>query len=614
MELSQEQLLILFKSSLENPPSSRDELKNWIYVFLGLDIPDTHLPDEDSNASPMEALWVSYENYKNNRGDEEPGYIWLASRDSMKTLAASILAVVVMVFFNASICWLASIEPQSKIALSNVQSFIQKLSKFLEYCDRKVEASNARTLEITTKEGGKSSVTILVATMASVNGKHVNCVFVDEVDLLRDPRVLDEVQAVASLIGNQFPLKTYFSTRKFAFSNMETLIQKRDSLGLKLLKWDILDVTERCPESRHKPEEPKVVRYIHRDPPLRSYSQEEFDLLAEVEQAQYQKIDAYAGCAGCRLLPQCKMRLAHRSPEDRGKLWKRIDHTINMFRSMSPDMANAQLLCRKPSQSGLVYPRFEEKHNSYTISDAYYQFTGERVLNPSLDDLIALLHKNEIAFYVGGDWGHTAAQAFVVSAVMPAGEWWIIDTYAIPGLEFDDILTLGKKIRDIYHPKKWFMDTNQPMFIKTFDRNGMRCADFKKDVAGGIESVRAQVVDSAGRRRLKVIKHERNDILFEGFKKHHFIIDSLGRPSGDPDDGNPWSDVMDSLRYKGQNLFGTKSQKPIVVSAQPAPVAQTTQKTYEDTNRELMKNQIRTLAQETEVGKTRKKNGFHWNF
>ena len=131
MNISEEQLLLLFKSSLENPRSSKEELKNWIYVFLGLDIPDTHLPDEDSNASPMEALWLSYENYKNNKGDEEPGYIWLASRDSMKTLAASILAVTVMIFFNSTICWLASIEPQSKIALSNVQSFIQKLSKFL---------------------------------------------------------------------------------------------------------------------------------------------------------------------------------------------------------------------------------------------------------------------------------------------------------------------------------------------------------------------------------------------------------------------------------------------------------------------------------------------------
>jgi hypothetical protein len=425
---------------------------------------------------------------------------------------------------------------------------------------------------------------------------------------------LDEVQAVASLIGNQFPLKTYFSTRKFAFSNMESLVQKRDSLGLKLLKWDILDVTEKCPESRHRPEEPKVVRYIHRDPPLRSYTQEEFELMAEVEQAQYQKIEAYAGCGSCRLLPQCKMRLAHRNSEDKGKLWKKIDHTINMFRSMSPDMANAQLLCRKPSQSGLVYPRFDEKYNSYTLEDAYYQFTGERVLNPSLEDLIAVLHKNEISFYVGGDWGHTAAQAFVISAVMPAGEWWIIDSYAIPGLEFDDILTLGKKIRDIYHPKKWFMDTNQPMFIKTFDKNGMRCADFKKDVAGGIESVRTQVVDSTGRRRLKVIKHDRNDILFEGFKKHHFIIDSLGRPTGDPDDGNPWSDVMDSLRYKGQNLFGTKSQKPIVVSAQPAPAQAAIQKNYEDTNKELMRGQIKTLTQESEVGKTKKKGSFHWNF
>ena len=614
MNLTEEQLQTLFRSSLDSPPNTKEALKNWIYVFLGLDLPDTHLPDENSNSSPMEALWLSYENYKNNHGSEEPGYIWLASRDSLKTLGASVLAVAVMVFFDASICWLASIEPQSKIALSNVQSFIQKLSKLLIFCNRKVEASNARSLEIVSKDGSKSSVTILVATMASVNGKHVNCVFVDEVDLLKDPRVLDEVQAVASLIGNQFPLKTYFSTRKFSFSNMENLIEKKDSLGLKLLKWDILDVTERCPKIRHEPEKPKVVRYIHRDPPLRSFTQEEFDLLAEVEQSQYQKIEAYSGCGNCRLLPQCKMRLAHRSPEDKGKLWKKIDHTINMFRSMSPDMATAQLLCRKPSQSGLVYPRFEDRYNSYTIEDAFYQFTGNRVVGVTLDDLISEIRKNEISIYVGGDWGHTNAQAFVVSAVMPGGEWWLIDSYAISGLEFDDILTLGKKIRDQYNPKKWFMDTNQPMFIKTFNKNGMKCAEFKKDVAGGIESVRTQVVDATGKRRLKVIKHDRTAILFEGFKKHHFNIDSLGKPTGDPDDGQPWSDVMDSLRYKGQNLFGTKGQKPIITTAQPAPLSPTIQKSYEDANQHLMKHKVAELVQDGEMGKTKKKGSFHWSF
>jgi hypothetical protein len=604
----------IFKKSLETKPSTKEELKNWIYLFLGLDLPDSHLDGEDSNGSPMEAIWESYDTYRLNKGDEHPGYIWLSSRDGAKTLSASILAVVLMVFFDSTICWLASIEPQSKIALNNVQSFISKIMPYINYCGKNVQSNNARNLEIVASNGERSLINILVATMASVNGRHVNCVFCDETDLLRDPRVLDEVQAVASLIGGQFPLKLYFSTRKFAFGNMEQLIQKKESLGLKLVKWDILDVTEYCPPSRHKPSEPKVKLFIHPEPPLRHLTPEDHANLSEVEQKQYQELEVFSGCSGCKLVSQCKTRLAKRNPNDKGMLWKKIDHTINMFRSMSPDMATAQLLCRKPSQSGLVYPRFDETGNTYAIEQAYYNFTGERAANLTIDHLVQALHNHGIDFYVGGDWGSTACQAFVISAIMPGGEWWIVDSYAIPGLEFDDVLKLGMKIRDTYRPKKWFMDTNQPMFIKAFNKNGMRCAEFKKDVMGGIECVRAQVINSAGIRKLRVIKHERTQIMLEGFRKHHFILDSLGKPTDSPDDGEAWSDVMDSTRYLGQNLFAAKSTSRVVIAEVDGPGSlKIATEPGEQIRQEILNRSTDRVVDQNGQEKTRKKKGLAWD-
>jgi hypothetical protein len=579
-------------------------------MFIGLDMPDTHLDGEDSNASPMEAIWSSYDNYRNNIGDEYPGYIWLSARDAMKTLSASILAVVLMVFFDATICWLASIEPQSKIALNNIQSFMMKLAPHLELVGKKIESNNSRNLEIVDPSGKRSLINILVATMSSVNGKHVNVVMTDEVDLVRDPRVLDEVQAVASLIGGQFPLKTYFSTRKFAWGNVEGLIQRKESLGLLLLKWDILDVTERCPPSRHKPGLPKATLYTHPDPPLRSLTKEEYDNLPDVERKQYVETEAFGGCVGCKLLPQCKTRLAKRDPKDKGLLWKKIDHTINMFRSMSPDMAIAQLLCRKPSQSGLVYPRFDETSNALSLDAAYYNFTGENRNRVTIENIVEVLHKHNISFYVGGDWGSTACQAFVVSAVMPGGEWWIIDSYAIPGLEFDDVLALGMKIRDTYRPVKWFMDTNQPMFIKAFNKNGMRCAEFKKDVMGGIECVRAQIINSAGVRKFKIVKHERTQIALECMRKHHFILDSLGKPTDSPDDGEAWSDIGDSLRYLGQNLFGTKGNR-VVLAEQSDLNREPIRTPGEQIRHEILKRVAETP--ETIKETTKKKGGLIWD-
>lgn len=973
-------------------PTTQDELKDWFKIYLDLDLPDSHLEGEGSNTSPMEAVWESFNNYISNNGSQTPGFIWLSSRDSMKTLGATMLATALMVFCDATICWLASIEPQSKIALNNIQSFIQKLEKYLKHHGKSIESNNARNLEIVESSGKKSLINILVATMSSVNGRHVNIVMTDEVDLVRDPRVLDEVQAVASLIGNQFPLKVYFSTRKFAWGNMNSIIEKSDALGLKILKWDILDVTEYCDVSRRLTDTKTETMYIHPEPPLRAVEQDEYDKFLEPEKKQYEKLAVYPGCKSCKLVSQCKTRLADRNPNDKGMLWKKIDHTINMFRSMSPDMASAQLLCfgeetqilmgsgisksikdvkvgdfivthtgkiqkvtevfkrrhtgksfmlnhptysgfspvivtpehpyfingkefseikdiqpfvfvrdgvlktkgnyfstpisyepiknteiryqdfvdksltlekgriktkrtvgmsvpekyeldydfgwivgyylaegflskktykngkrlmgitfcsdvrekeyhlrvfnfaskiglnastfktkigngyvvhiynntlaelflslcgeysdkkrlhpdlmsanldflkgilegfdagdgtkrfssnkeltttsyslasqffliasrlglcprisktakysgkqpyrvwyqntnfvgkqkrtkfkltdgynlyrydktlieeieydgdvfnievegdhsyivngvavhncKKPSLSGLVYPRFIELENTINISDAYMQLTGDNSAAGSATyaDLIRLIKSLEIPIYVGVDWGSTAAQAFVVTALLPNGDWWILETYAITGMEFDEILELGKTIRDRMAPKKWFADTNQPIFIKAFNKNGMKCTEFKKDVTGGIECVRGRIVDSFGIRRLKVLKDPQNPSLNQtmilGLKRHHFILDALAKPTKDPDDGEEWSDICDALRYIAQNLFSVKQGfKPIIATQEEpghavrvaAALSPDTHQVANTVNTELMKQEIANRATDTEI-------------
>lgn len=609
-------------------PNSQEELRDWFSVYLGLTLPDSHLLDEGSNTSPMEAVWTSFESYIKNKGDIEPGYIWLSSRDSMKTLGASMLATALMVFCDATICWLASIEPQSKIALNNIQSFIQRLNKYLTHHGKNVESNNARNLEIVADDGSRSLINILVATMASVNGRHVNIVMTDEVDLVRDPKVLDEVQAVASLIGGQFPLKVYFSTRKFSWGNMETIIEKSEDLGLKILKWDILDVTEHCGIERRLSNEKTESIYIHPEPPMRSAKQEDFDKMLEPEQKQYQKIQVFPGCVGCKLVSQCKTRLGDRSPKDKGKLWKKIDHTINMFRSMSPDMASAQLLCKKPSLSGLVYPRFSELDNLLNLDAAYAAVMGEVKTKTSHDDLVSILKSLGVEFHIGVDWGSTAAQAFVVTALLPSGDWWIIESYAITEMEFDEILELGKKIRDKYLPRRWYADTNQPIFRKAFAKNGMKTVDFKKDVSGGIECVRGRVIDSFGKRRLKIIVDPENPSLNKtillGFKRHHFKTDGVGKPTNDPDDGELWSDVMDALRYIAQNIFSAKGQKP-VAGQTVEPYSAMKQATYANpaetqvvsgVNTELMRHEIAKHATQPSghIGDSIKKNKkIFWN-
>jgi hypothetical protein len=215
--------------------------------------------------------------------------------------------------------------------------------------------------------------------------------------------------------------------------------------------------------------------------------------------------------------------------------------------------------CWKPSSTGLVYPRFDqtEGENTITVSNAYYQLMGDEKPDVTLPELILKMSELGIQFYVGGDWGFRHNFALIVGAILPSGDFWIVECFVMAGLEFPEMMKYSEYIRDKYMPRKWFMDTAQPMFIKSFKKAGMPCKEFKKDVSGGISSIRGQIIDASGRRRLKVLLTEENRHIIKGFHSHHFRTDAAGNITAEPDDENH-ADALDSLRYMGQNLFATK--------------------------------------------------------
>lgn len=540
--------------------TSAQQLKDWILVFFGLDMPMGHI-DPDSNSSPIEWMYDAYSNYLNNKGNEVPGYIVLSSRDSYKTLSESMLAVILMAHFNCTIAHLAAIEQQASKAVQYVNSFIAKVKPYLEFHGKVVDTQSKRKVGITARDGNIAYINVIVATLQGCNSEHCNILSIDEIDVMRFPQAYEEAKFIPGMMNGQFPLTIKTSTRKFAFGLMQKEMDERDKSRERLLKWNIIDVTEKCQPQRHLPDLPKEIRYIAKRLPLKQISEEEYTLLIDEKKPDYDRIEVFAGCAKCPLLPVCKTRLATRPDSDVGGLYKPIDFTIGQFGKVSPDMAEAQLMCWKPSSTGLVYPRFDETEvtgNTLTISQAWEIFTGnEAPIGISLDMLIELFHQKGIKFYAGLDWGFRHYYSIIVSAKIPNGDFWIFETFAMGGLEFEDELKYAKVFRDKYKILKWFPDTAMPSSIKTFRKNKMPCKEFKKDVLGGIEAIRGQVVDATGKRKLKVIKTEENDFLIQGFKHHHFKLDAAGRPTKDPDD-EEYADAMDALRYVGQNLFESK--------------------------------------------------------
>ena len=544
--------------------SSQDQLKHWVHSFFKLDMPDSYV-DPDSNSSPINWMWEVYETYKNNTANITPSVITVSSRVSYKTLTEAMLATILMIHFGATICHMAAIVPQATAAQKYIANFTRLITPYLLHHNRELKSENAKEISIKNEDGSLTWMKIIVCTITGANSSHSNVLCVDEVDTIRSQegiRAYKEASFIPGVFNGQHPITIKTSTMKFPgglFSKEMDLARKE---GWPVFKWNIIDITEKCQPERHKPDLPKEIVYVAKSLPLQTISPETYSNLADKEKDAFERQEAMGGCAKCPLFPVCKGRLADRKETDKGGLWKPIDFTIAQFKKTDADLAEAQLMCWKPSSQGMVYPRFLEKDdgsgNVYTVHQAYEKWTGEVApKNYSLNNLVDLMLAKGIKFYVGGDWGHTHATAFIVNAVMPNGEWWLVDSYSIPGLEWDDILDLAKKIRDRYRPVKWFMDTAEPMFIKTFKKNRMPCAQFTKDITGGIGSVRTQIVDASNTRRLKVIKSDKNEVLLKMFREHCFLLDSIGNVTDKPDDSEI-ADIGDSLRYAGQNLFKPK--------------------------------------------------------
>jgi hypothetical protein len=550
-----------FLVEIQSPRHMRD----WIETYIGIRFPDTYI-DPASNSSPIEAMYRAYADYRDDKCLQTPGYIWMSGRDLGKTLCGSILNVLLMVHFKASIAHFAAIKPQSEKCLQYVSGFIRKITPYLEYHGRSVIGSAKSKIQIENEDKTVSYITVIVANMAGGNSEHCPVVSFDELEVLSAEGLkgYKEAKLIATRFKNKGPLVIKYSTRKFAGGIFEKEIQNAKNTGEIVLSWNIVDMTEKCLPERYKPDQPKIKRYIAKELPLRQITPDEFAMLSDKDRLDYDAIDAYAGCVTCPLLPVCRTRLADRPVEDTGGFFKSIDHTIRQFKITDAETAMAQLLCWKPSTQGMVYPRFLPKDdgtgNTLTMKQAWESFTGtDAPRNLSLPNLIKKMLDSGVRFHCGLDWGYRNCYSIVVGAKLANGEMWLLDTYAISGLEWDAQLALAKQVRDIYKPAKWFCDTAYPGSIKTFSKNGMPCGKFTKDISAGINAVRTQIVDASDRRKLKVVIHERNNLMLKMFAENCFKMDALGNIIFEERETDV-VDIGDATRYLFQNLFAPKRE------------------------------------------------------
>jgi hypothetical protein len=415
-----------------------------------------------------------------------------------------------------------------------------------------------------------------------------NCI--DELDVIQNPAAYQEALLIPMYDPEcgLHPITVKLSTRKYLHGLMEQSLQEAPKTGEKILRWNILDIAERCPPSLHSPnkKKTKVARYIARQLPFRQISEEEYaNTIPNSQQSDWEKIEAYEGCITCPLLPACKTNLAKKPATAVGGLYKPISAVINDFKKVSPDVAEAQLLCWRPSSKGSIYGRFEAdlkkditRRNIISPEEAYEALMGIPMPKRKamtefevIEVLREIVNQLGLPAYAGLDWGYRHLYAIIVGVVIPNGDFWIVETFGESGLELSDQLVKAQELKERWNIKSWFVDQAYPGSIKTFESNSLKCPKFVKDVLGGIEATRTQIVDASNKRRLKVVQWEKNELIKSMFRLHHFKLDPTGRVTEEPDD-EELSDIGDATRYLFQNLFSKKKgRKPIITTtAMPA--------------------------------------------
>lgn len=606
---------------------SKKHLHTWIKVYLGIDLPDCIVCDDDvtnppSNSSPMDLVWEIYS--KALKGDDEAFQTLLAyaARASYKTVACSIIEILCLLHLNRNVAHAAAIESQAAVCGRYVENYFKKpiLRDFIvsknkrhievtRYVDEDghcitQKAWEALELDAQSKYTYKSYwMKIIVATMGGMNAIHCPFLILDELDLV-NPKPLEESKAIPTKGDEgQLPFTFMTSSRKFSFGEVQKALDNAHKSKLVVRHWNIIDVTEKCPPSRHLPEEPKIPIFYN-ETNLNSTTKEEWELLSPDEQEQWHELEGYAGCLkNCSLFSVCRGRLATKQKSN-SKLLVSIPEVRAKIDGASPEFVKAQLMCWQPSSEGLIYPNYSRGRHFLTAAQMYEKISGEVApARFTKANLIAYMMARGMTFHAGMDFGFTHLFAVVMGA-LDGNRLYIFDAFGIAGLELNQKVDLCKSKYKIFDAT-YYPDPAYPSDIKTFRRNGFRCKSFEKDVLLGIDAVRSKLMPGMNREpEIFFLADDPGcEELGSRLAQYHWVIEKdTERPTDIPEEKD--DDLPDALRYLCQNLFGSTARFTASAASGEAGYGERS-----DPNANWLENRIRMLTGGQTAGRIRGKRG-----
>jgi len=292
----------MYESLRRTRPATKQDLKNYIKVFLNIDVPDKTICPEHHN--PLDYLWHCFNNdFVNPKPANNDCVVW-ANRGGGKTDLAAVATLLDCVFKpNCQVRILAGSEDQAGRMYQYLTNFLR--NGFDKFLDGPVRKTGCRFLN-------GSAVDVLTQSQSSVRGQHIQKLRCDEVELF-DPDVFNAAKFTTQSTDNVIAAMESISTMHKPYGLMQKIVSSILCLPSSVLrppifKWCLWETIEKC-------------------------------------------IDRI--CSQCPLWSDCQGK----AKQAAGYL--KIDDCITQMRRSSRAAFEAEMLCLKPNLENVVFDQFD---------------------------------------------------------------------------------------------------------------------------------------------------------------------------------------------------------------------------------------------------------------
>ncbi len=291
----------IFFALQKHRPATKEELKNYIKVFLGIDVPDKKICPEHN--SPLEYLWHSFNSdfiLPSPAGGD--CVIW-ANRGGGKTEIAAAAALLHSIFKSGC---------QTRILAGSGEQAGRMYDYLTGFIGQGFDCFLAKRIladRCCFKNG--SAVEVLMQSQTSVRGQHVQKLLCDEVELF-DPAVFAAAKFTTISRPGIIPAMEIISTMHLPYGLMHRIVTDAQKCGTPVFKWCIWETIEKCTDRN---------------------------------------------CSACPLWGDC----GGRAKEANGFL--KVDDCITIMKRSSRQLWETEMLCRRPSLESVVFDEFEPSSN-----------------------------------------------------------------------------------------------------------------------------------------------------------------------------------------------------------------------------------------------------------